>query len=343
MATPHVAGVAALLATMDPTLSCRRIKALLIDNVDQSVRVDRPRRLRRPAECVQGRERGRVAPNNNAADVSHHEPDRGRDVQGAGDDRARGGGQRQRRHDSAGRVLREWRADRRRHDESVRRDLDRRSGGQLHADGRRDRRSVRHDDVRAGPHHRACQTSPPTVSLTSPTEGATFTSPAVDHDRGDGRATATARSTQVAFFANGAPIGTDATASVQRHAGAAPMGSYALTAIATDNQGATTTSAPVHITVQSDSRPHQRRARDQRRRRRPRRPRTRPNYPPSGAINGDRKGLQLGRGRRLERRHAERVAGLARGRLQRPQADRRSRTSSRCRTTTPRRSSRRRR
>lgn len=38
MATPHVAGVAALLAKMDPSLSVAAIKALLLDNVDQSSR-----------------------------------------------------------------------------------------------------------------------------------------------------------------------------------------------------------------------------------------------------------------------------------------------------------------
>ena len=41
MATPHVAGVAALLAEMDPTLTPDAIKALLMDNVDQISRVDR--------------------------------------------------------------------------------------------------------------------------------------------------------------------------------------------------------------------------------------------------------------------------------------------------------------
>ena len=38
MATPHVAGVAALLAKMDPTLPVNAIKALLLDNVNQSQR-----------------------------------------------------------------------------------------------------------------------------------------------------------------------------------------------------------------------------------------------------------------------------------------------------------------
>ena len=151
MATPHVAGVAALLATMNPTLSVPALKSLLLDNVDQLPRVDRPRRLRRPAECVQGRERGEPA-QQQQADGRDHEPDRGLQRQGTGDDHARGGGQRQRRHDSARRLLREWRAGRRRDVESVRRDLDRRSRGQLHADRRGHRRSVRHDDVRAGQH-----------------------------------------------------------------------------------------------------------------------------------------------------------------------------------------------
>jgi subtilisin family serine protease len=38
MSTPHVAGVAALLAKMDPSLPVNAIKALLLDNVEKSSR-----------------------------------------------------------------------------------------------------------------------------------------------------------------------------------------------------------------------------------------------------------------------------------------------------------------
>ena len=61
MATPHVAGVAALLATMDPTLSVPALKALLLDNVDQLPAWTGRVVVRRPAERVQGRERGESA------------------------------------------------------------------------------------------------------------------------------------------------------------------------------------------------------------------------------------------------------------------------------------------
>ncbi len=88
----------------------------------------------------------------------------------------------------------------------------------------------------------------PSVSLTSPANGAIFTSPAkislaaIAADS-DGSVT------RVEFFNGGTKLGEDTTApyTTQWNTGAA--GSYTLTARATDNGGATTTSTPVIITV----------------------------------------------------------------------------------------------
>ncbi len=135
---------------------------------------------------------------------------------------------------------------------------------------------------------------PPSASITSPASGATFTAPAsitVTANAGDSDGTVAS----VAFFANGAPIGTDTTSPYSVAWTNVAAGSYTLTAVATDNQGAATTSAAVHVTV------------------------TPPvgrmnmalaasggvatasstynaNYPASGTINGDRKGLFWGAG-----------------------------------------------
>jgi len=89
---------------------------------------------------------------------------------------------------------------------------------------------------------------PPTVSITSPTSGATF----VEGDAVNISANATddGTVTQVEFFVNGVSVGVDAT-------GPAPFtftwssvqGNATLSAIATDNSNATTTSAGVSISV----------------------------------------------------------------------------------------------
>jgi hypothetical protein len=88
----------------------------------------------------------------------------------------------------------------------------------------------------------------PSVSLTSPANGAIFTSPAkvslaaIASDA-DGRVA------RVEFFNGTAKLGEDTSApySIQWNVGAA--NTYTLTARATDNAGATTTSTPVTITV----------------------------------------------------------------------------------------------
>jgi hypothetical protein len=90
--------------------------------------------------------------------------------------------------------------------------------------------------------------APPSAEITAPQAGATFASP------GPVPITAAATDpdgsvTQVAFFANGSLIGTDAAAPYQLSWTSVAPGSYALTARSTDNAGASTSSAPVSITV----------------------------------------------------------------------------------------------
>jgi hypothetical protein len=88
----------------------------------------------------------------------------------------------------------------------------------------------------------------PTVALTSPSNGASFTSPAkitlaANAADSDGRVV------KVEFFNGATKLGEDTSApyTTQWNSGAA--GSYTLTARVTDNAGAATTSSPVIITV----------------------------------------------------------------------------------------------
>ena len=136
--------------------------------------------------------------------------------------------------------------------------------------------------------------APPSVSVSSPVDGAAFVAPAtVDVTASADDTDGTVAS--VAFFANGAPIGTDTSSPFSISWGNVGAGSYVLTAVATDNLGATTTSSGVTITVIAT----------------PGRMNMAlainggvatassilaPNYPPSGAINGDRRGLNWGAG-----------------------------------------------
>ena len=89
---------------------------------------------------------------------------------------------------------------------------------------------------------------PPTVSLTSPANGASFASPAKIALAANA-ADADGRVSLVQFFSGTTKVGEDATApySFQWKVGAA--GTYTLTARATDNAGAVTTSSPVTVTV----------------------------------------------------------------------------------------------
>jgi RHS repeat-associated protein len=90
---------------------------------------------------------------------------------------------------------------------------------------------------------------PPTVSLTSPANGATFTAPASI------TLTATAADSdgtiqKVEFFHGGTNLIATLTAPpYTTQWTAVPQGAYVLTAVATDNGSATTTSAPVNVTV----------------------------------------------------------------------------------------------
>lgn len=88
----------------------------------------------------------------------------------------------------------------------------------------------------------------PAVSLTGPANGATFTSPAsiaLAANASDSNGTVA----RVDFFANGLSIGTDATSPYAFTWTNVPVGTYALTAVATDNLGATGTSTAVNVTV----------------------------------------------------------------------------------------------
>jgi glucose/arabinose dehydrogenase len=89
---------------------------------------------------------------------------------------------------------------------------------------------------------------PPTVAIDSPTNGASFTAPAVvpiiaTADDSDGSVT------NVAFFDNGASLG-GTNATPYTVTASLATGSHALTAVATDNLGLSTTSSPpVNVTV----------------------------------------------------------------------------------------------
>jgi polygalacturonase len=94
--------------------------------------------------------------------------------------------------------------------------------------------------------------TPPTVRLTSPANGANFTAPAT--------VTVTASATdsngtvnRVEFYRNGALIGADATSPYSLVMSNLAAGSYSLSAKATDNAGASTTSPSVSISVTSTS------------------------------------------------------------------------------------------
>jgi hypothetical protein len=89
---------------------------------------------------------------------------------------------------------------------------------------------------------------PPSVSLTEPAAGSFYTSPATIAMS----ASATAAQgviTQVAFYANGSLVQTDATAPYAVNWTNVADGTYALTAVATDSLGASATSSSVSVVV----------------------------------------------------------------------------------------------
>jgi len=94
--------------------------------------------------------------------------------------------------------------------------------------------------------------NPPTVALTSPSNGATFTAPAtvsIAANASDTDGTVA----KVDFYANSTLLGTSTTAPYGITWSNAPAGTYSLTAVATDNGGATTTSGAVSITISNPS------------------------------------------------------------------------------------------
>jgi regulation of enolase protein 1 (concanavalin A-like superfamily) len=91
---------------------------------------------------------------------------------------------------------------------------------------------------------------PPTVSLTSPLAGATFTEPAtitVAASASDTDGTIT----KVEFYQGAQLIASDTTNAYSATLSNVAAGTYQLTAVATDSDGETTTSAPVSVTVNS--------------------------------------------------------------------------------------------
>ncbi|MEO6102866.1 MAG: glycosyl hydrolase family 18 protein [Pseudoxanthomonas sp.] len=90
--------------------------------------------------------------------------------------------------------------------------------------------------------------TPPTATLTAPANGATFNAGAsitVSANAADANGTVT----QVQFFRGTTSLGTDTTSPYSVTWSNAPAGNYAIKAVATDNAGATGTSATANITV----------------------------------------------------------------------------------------------
>ena len=90
----------------------------------------------------------------------------------------------------------------------------------------------------------------PTVSLTSPSTGASFTAPAsltISAAASDSDGTVA----RVDFFANGSLVASDSSAPYTVSWSSVPAGAYTVTAQATDSAGGVSTSAAVHVTVQA--------------------------------------------------------------------------------------------
>jgi phosphatidylserine/phosphatidylglycerophosphate/cardiolipin synthase-like enzyme len=89
---------------------------------------------------------------------------------------------------------------------------------------------------------------PPAVSISGPASGTHFTAPAsvtVTANASDSDGSVA----QVSFFAGSTPIGTDTTAPYSVTWSAVPAGTYSITAVATDNASASTTSSSVSVIV----------------------------------------------------------------------------------------------
>ena len=95
---------------------------------------------------------------------------------------------------------------------------------------------------------------PPTVSLTSPTAGQTFAAPAtvpIAATAADSDGTIA----KVDFYQGATLVGTDTSSPYSYNWQNVPAGSYSITARATDNAGAVTTSSPAGITVSGSNTP----------------------------------------------------------------------------------------
>ncbi len=92
--------------------------------------------------------------------------------------------------------------------------------------------------------------SPPTVSLTSPTATSTFTAPATINIAA-AAADTDGTVTKVEFYQGSTKLGEDLTVPYAYAWTGVATGTYILTAVATDNSGTTTTSAPVTVQVRS--------------------------------------------------------------------------------------------
>jgi hypothetical protein len=92
------------------------------------------------------------------------------------------------------------------------------------------------------------QNKPPTVSLTSPTNGATLTAPATVNLAATA-ADSDGTNAKVEFYRNGTLLATDTAAPYAWSWASVAAGTYTLTAVAYDNAGAKTTSAGVSVTV----------------------------------------------------------------------------------------------
>ena len=95
---------------------------------------------------------------------------------------------------------------------------------------------------------------PPTVALSAPASGATYAAPATISLAATASDTNGAV-TKVEFFAGGTLVGTDTTSPYTFTWSNVPAGTYALTAKATDNGGASSVSAARTVTVTSNAAP----------------------------------------------------------------------------------------
>lgn len=94
--------------------------------------------------------------------------------------------------------------------------------------------------------------SVPTVSITSPANGATFTAPATISIAANA-SDADGSISQVEFFNGSTSLGIDNTSPYAVTWSNVAQGNYTITAVATDNSGAKTTSAPVGVTVNTNT------------------------------------------------------------------------------------------